>query len=311
MTNSYTVQTNRDFTIIQNDLIRDPNLSCKAFKLLCIGLSHAGTWNFYKKQIATCFKEGMHTVDSAMKELRDLGYLHLKSRTVIDEKTQTYQMAGHTWYWFESPVSEEEFKKSFRNSGFPDLGNSGDSENPGDIRRPTPKKTNLPKKTTTCENPEPKEVEVTEKSRVVVSFLDELSLSVTERSSLLKKLKPEQVELARKRLAMWPDRNSDGAALHTMLRKWDGWTDHQTEEEAQVQANDDRKKGIEELNEIIEKHPNLCIDMSGTVAMVRLDGSNRICPVNSANVDEVAQLKALIKSGKISKRQEVADENGH
>lgn len=138
--NSYTAPTN--FTMIQNELIRSSSLSCKAFKLLCIGLSHSGIWAFYKKQISTCFKEGMHTLDEAMKELRALGYLHLVAKLGNGNKFE-----GHRWFWFSSPVNEEEFKKFYRDGDFHGLGDTGSSENTPDIRRPIIKKTNLNKKT--------------------------------------------------------------------------------------------------------------------------------------------------------------------
>ncbi len=107
--NSFTHHTEKNFTIIQNELIRSPFLSCKGFKLLCIGLSHSGKWLFRKSQISTCFKEGEHTLNEAMKELREIGYLHLESKRNDDGK-----MEGHKWFWFPEPISVEEFKKIFQ-----------------------------------------------------------------------------------------------------------------------------------------------------------------------------------------------------
>ena len=133
--NSYTENKNYNFTIVENDLIRNSDLSCKAFKLLCIGLSHNQGWNFNKAQISTCFKEGLHTVDEAMKELRKLGYLHLRPKTKQDGKFQ-----GHFWHWFHKPISNEEFKKYLRNMDFPEDRKSGLSENRPDIRRTNNKK---------------------------------------------------------------------------------------------------------------------------------------------------------------------------
>ena len=59
--NGYTEPFN--FTMVQNNLIRSSTLSCKAFKLLCIGLSHSGKWTLKKNQIVTYFKEKEHTLD--------------------------------------------------------------------------------------------------------------------------------------------------------------------------------------------------------------------------------------------------------
>lgn len=135
--NSYTHRKRQNFTIIQNDLIRDNSLSCKAFKLLCIGLSHSGSWEFNKSQIATCFKEGSHTVNSAMTELRESGYLHLVAKV-----SKRGLFDGHAWFWFESPITAEEFKKFHRDGGFQDFGKIRASENDDGIRIPSSKKTN-------------------------------------------------------------------------------------------------------------------------------------------------------------------------
>lgn len=147
--NSYTQAPETHFTQISNALIRTPTLSCKAFKLLCIGLSHSSWWEFNKKQIATCFKEGDHTLDVAMKELRDLGYLHLVARRRYDGR-----MVGHNWFWFYEPLSEENFKKFHRNLENPELGGNRGSEDMGDIRRPEEKKT-IPSKEHPLTSPTP------------------------------------------------------------------------------------------------------------------------------------------------------------
>jgi hypothetical protein len=140
MTDCFTEEFEGNFTIIHNELIRDSNLSCRAFKLLCIGLSHRKKWKFFKEQIATCFKESSYQVDEAMKELRALGYLHTKAKNSEDGK-----FIGHTWYWFRKPITDAEFKKRYRNTENADFGEIGASENPGDIRKPTYKKTNFKK----------------------------------------------------------------------------------------------------------------------------------------------------------------------
>ena len=81
----------------------------------------------------------MHTVCEAMKELRELGYLHLVA------SRENGVMQGHTWHWFEEPLSEEEFKKCFRKGGFPALGDFSESEALTDIRIPSNKNTNSSK----------------------------------------------------------------------------------------------------------------------------------------------------------------------
>jgi hypothetical protein len=122
--NSFTQRSLKDNTTIQDSLIRSPTLSAKGFKLLCIGLSHSGNWDFNKERIGAYFKEGSHTVDEAMKEIRTLGYLHLKAKSIEHNKFN-----GHMWFWFDVPVSEEEFKLFFRKGDFQGDRNFGRSGN--------------------------------------------------------------------------------------------------------------------------------------------------------------------------------------
>jgi hypothetical protein len=76
-----------------------------------------------------------------MKELRSLGHLHLKAK-----KGNGSQFAGHLWFWFEDPISEEEFKKFYRDPEIQGFGEFGVSETPPDIRIPSLKNTNSDKK---------------------------------------------------------------------------------------------------------------------------------------------------------------------
>jgi len=134
--NSFTATPARDFTIVSNFLIRTPTLSTEAKALLNIGLSHSGNWHFSKKQVSTCFKEKMHTVDKAMKELRELGYLHL-----LATNDSLGKMTGYSWFWYYEPVSEEEFKKSLRNHEIPGAGQNRHPVEQGALRRTILKKT--------------------------------------------------------------------------------------------------------------------------------------------------------------------------
>ncbi len=109
-----TIRKQNPYTQIENTLITNPDLSCRAFKLLCIGLSRPENWKFYKSEIEKHFKEGKATVREALKELRSLGYLHS-----FATRSKNGTMTGHVWFWLEEPVSEEEFKKRYRSAGLP------------------------------------------------------------------------------------------------------------------------------------------------------------------------------------------------
>ena len=211
--NSQTIRSKTDFTVLMNNLIRSPLLSCKAYKLLSIGLSHADSWVFRKKQIATNFKEGAHTVDEAMKELRTLGYLHLIARRGADGK-----MCGHRWYWFDIPLSEEEFKKRYRNPEIPDFGDLGESENPALLRRTILKKTNQKEEQQPESSPDGSSV-------VVLPCLDEMKIPNSLKVKLSKELDESKATLLVKRVIAWKARTSDSVACNTILAKWDDWVD--------------------------------------------------------------------------------------
>jgi hypothetical protein len=113
--NYHTLPKRSASTIIQNDLISNPLLSCAALKLICIGLSYNGDYQFNKRQLVKHFKEGMHTLERAMKELEKFGYLH-KTRA---RNKKTGEMDGWEWHFCEVPITEEEFKKSSPQGDFP------------------------------------------------------------------------------------------------------------------------------------------------------------------------------------------------
>lgn len=183
-TNSRTIHSSKDFTMLQNKLIRSSELSCKAFKLLCIGLSHSGKWNFIKKQIATCFKEGEYTLDGAMKELRDLGYLHLAAKKREDNK-----FTGHNWFWFENPISEEEFKIFSGQGGFHGVGESGDSDGSTGIRKQSSKNTKSDKNIEKDNVPPQKEKK--KKPSQVKDFSKALNLQQKEAYDKIMRYKPQ------------------------------------------------------------------------------------------------------------------------
>lgn len=140
-TNSFTHRPKDNFTRIDNSLMRSSALSGTAFKLHCIGMSHSGAWKFNKNQLFTCFNETRYAFDQAMKELRDQGYLHLSA---INKGDGTF--CGHSWHWFDNPLTKEEFKKFHRDHVSPRVGTPESPSDTNSLRRPTPKKTNKTKK---------------------------------------------------------------------------------------------------------------------------------------------------------------------
>ena len=74
----YRVVKNRNYTTMSNYHIRDKNLSLKAIGLLCIFLSLPDDWKFSVRGTAAIVKDGKASVASAMKELKEAGYLETK-----------------------------------------------------------------------------------------------------------------------------------------------------------------------------------------------------------------------------------------
>ena len=67
--------TTREFTIIPNKLIKDPNISSNAFKIYCILLLNKDGWVSYKKTIYNQMKCGYNSVSNALRELSELGLI--------------------------------------------------------------------------------------------------------------------------------------------------------------------------------------------------------------------------------------------
>ncbi len=74
----------RDFLIIRNSTVQDPDLSLKALGLLTRILSRPDDWRIDRDSLASECKEGVATVRTALQELTAAGYLvHTKRQ---DEK---------------------------------------------------------------------------------------------------------------------------------------------------------------------------------------------------------------------------------
>ncbi len=88
-----------NFTLIPNDLLRNPNLSSKAKVLLFIGLSNQDGWKSHKTTISSMMKEGENAIDSAIKELQQFGLM--KKMRYRDQ--QTKQVKGSFWMYTDTP----------------------------------------------------------------------------------------------------------------------------------------------------------------------------------------------------------------
>ena len=109
------------YSLINNDLLNNPDISLKAKGLLCYLLSKPDDWEVYQRQLSEIGPDGKTSIRTAMEELRDAGYVHRISRR--DEKGQ---FSESLYLVFEKPRSDADAS----NVGFSESGDSesGDSE---------------------------------------------------------------------------------------------------------------------------------------------------------------------------------------
>jgi hypothetical protein len=103
------------YSLVNNNLLSDPDISLKAKGLLCYLLSKPDDWEVYQNQLSEVGPDGRTSIRTAMDELREAGYLHRMS--LRDEKGQ---FSETLYLVFEEPRSEVDAS----NFGFSESGNS-------------------------------------------------------------------------------------------------------------------------------------------------------------------------------------------
>lgn len=111
------VKRKTSFVAFSKAIVMDKNLSWKAKGILTYAFSRHDDWTFYKSEMMKHSSDGEHAFETGLRELEKFGYLHrLKVR---NEKNQ---FSGLEWYFFEEPITEADFKKSFLHGGFSGAG---------------------------------------------------------------------------------------------------------------------------------------------------------------------------------------------
>lgn len=75
------IEARRDFTVLQNKMLRDRRLSLKIKGLFAVMLSRPGNWQFSVSGLSAFTGAGRDAIRSALKELRETGYLTLKQQS--------------------------------------------------------------------------------------------------------------------------------------------------------------------------------------------------------------------------------------
>lgn len=96
----------RDFTIIDNNFLRDERLSFKAKGLFMYMWSQSNDWNFYVNELSSHAKDGRNAVMTGLEELESYGYLKRKRvRNAQGQLKETEYVLSET-PTLEKPKSE-------------------------------------------------------------------------------------------------------------------------------------------------------------------------------------------------------------
>lgn len=98
------VQKEKNFTQVDNAVLRDETLSCKAKGLYCFLLSLPSSWTIVRKDLSKYFKDGRESVDSAFKELLEKKYIRQESF-----KNEAGQFQGIKYFFYEYPNMNPDF----------------------------------------------------------------------------------------------------------------------------------------------------------------------------------------------------------
>lgn len=121
---TFKINKKRDYTVLSNTPLREKNMSLKAKGLLCLMLSLPEDWDYSIPGLCAICKENQTAIQSALKELKEFGYL------VVDKKYSNQTKSGHFEYVYniyEEPVQVEQPEEDGINeagdTSSPDTGN--------------------------------------------------------------------------------------------------------------------------------------------------------------------------------------------
>ena len=103
-----------NYTILNNTCIRDSRLSLKAKGLHTYFMSLPPKWNLYKSELVKHSRDGMESVNSAIKELVKFGYVEITEQ----QRTSSGKFSGKAYGFHAKPIkdiSEEHLKDSEQN----------------------------------------------------------------------------------------------------------------------------------------------------------------------------------------------------
>lgn len=121
---TFKVNKKRDYTVLSNTPLREKNMSLKAKGLLCLMLSLPEDWDYSIPGLCAICKENQTAIQSALKELKEFGYL------VVEKKYSNQTKSAHFEYIYniyEEPLRVEQPEEDGINeagdTSSPDTGN--------------------------------------------------------------------------------------------------------------------------------------------------------------------------------------------
>ena len=93
-----------NYTILNNTCIRDKRLSLKAKGLHTYFMSLPPNWNLYKSELVKHSRDGIDSVNSAIKELVELGYVEITEQ----KRSADGRFAGKAYGFHAKPINTEE-----------------------------------------------------------------------------------------------------------------------------------------------------------------------------------------------------------
>lgn len=99
----FRIEKNNNYTVMSNFHLRDKNISLKAKGLLSWMLSNNDDWDYSIAGIVACCKEGETTINTALKELQDNGYVEVKKIMPNKESNRIH----YEYFVYEYPQGVE------------------------------------------------------------------------------------------------------------------------------------------------------------------------------------------------------------
>lgn len=96
------VKRRSHFTIVNNQIINDSNLSMKARGLLVYMLSKPDDWIFYETEMVKAGPDGRDSIRTAIKEIEQAGYLEREQA----KRGEDGKFAGKNWLLHDEPMTE-------------------------------------------------------------------------------------------------------------------------------------------------------------------------------------------------------------